>query len=106
MRLILMAAFVAVFFVATPAAAQRVLNLPMVCMPTDALEGGLAKRYQESQRALGLDSRKALIRLFTPDDGSTFTMVLTFPNGMSCILAAGKMWADRPQPRELPGVGT
>ena len=106
MRLFVTAAFVAVFFMATPAAAQRVLNLPMVCMPTEALEGGLAGRYQESQRALGLDSRKALVRLFTPDDGSTFTMVLTFPNGVSCILAAGEMWADRPQPRKLPDEGT
>ena len=50
----------------------------------------------------GLASNGKLVEVFSSDDGSTWTIVLTAPGGVSCIIAAGKYWENLP-PAEEPG---
>ena len=61
----------------------------------------LAKQYSEAPTDLGLASDGAVLELFTTPDGATWTMVLTLPNGLSRIVAAGQSWI-----RSLPRPNT
>jgi hypothetical protein len=62
--------------------------------PRSQIVNVLNQRYAEMPAALGLAHDGSLVEIFTSSDGSTWTMVLTQPNGMSRIMAEGKAWID------------
>ena len=70
-----------------PAAAQRP---PPPCAPHDMLVDLLAKRYQESVIGTGI-GKDALVELLVSPTG-TWTMIVTRPEGLSCLVAAGEAW--------------
>ena len=35
-----------------------------------------------------------VIELLRSKDGSTWTLLMTYPNGTSCVLRAGEYWED------------
>ena len=55
----------------------------------------LNAKYQESQRALGLINDKAMMEVYISAKG-TWTMVVTNDQDMSCVLAAGEAWDEKP----------
>ncbi len=55
----------------------------------------LAAKYQESQRALGLISEKAMMEIYTSPKG-TWTLLVTHDNGLSCVVASGEAWDELP----------
>lgn len=55
----------------------------------------LAKNYQESPSAFGIAGQRNLVELFVSKTG-TWTMLVTHPTGMSCIVAAGQSWEQFP----------
>ncbi len=55
----------------------------------------LAKNYQESPSAFGIAGQRNLVELFVSKAG-TWTMLVTHPSGMSCIVAAGQSWEQFP----------
>jgi hypothetical protein len=73
-----------------PATAQQ---LP--CGNRDDMVKSLSSQYREQPRALGLASQTAIIEVFTSNTGS-WTILLTRPDGASCILSAGEAWQDIP----------
>jgi hypothetical protein len=52
----------------------------------------LADRYKETPVALGLASNGNLLEVFSTDNGATWTIIVTSPNGTSCLVAAGQDW--------------
>jgi hypothetical protein len=52
----------------------------------------LSERYKEAPVALGLASNGNLLEVFSSDSGSTWTIIVTSPNGTSCLVAAGQDW--------------
>lgn len=54
--------------------------------------GHLAKKYQEAPIAIGVTSTGSLVEVLTTGDGETWTIIVSSPNGMSCLLAAGEGW--------------
>lgn len=80
---------------AGPAAAQT------ACMAHSDVAEQLAARYAEKATAIGVASSGEVIELFSSADGSTWTLVVTKPSGVSCPLAAGESW--EPLPIEAPG---
>jgi hypothetical protein len=46
---------------------------------------------------MGMSSGGNVIEVFTARDGKTWTILITHPDGNSCIVAAGKMWTAVPQ---------
>ena len=52
----------------------------------------LGERYAETPSALGLASNGGVIEVFAAKDGSTWTIVLTTPDGLSRIVATGEAW--------------
>ena len=52
----------------------------------------LRHRYKEAPAFIGLASGGAVVEVFTASDGETWTIVVTMPDGMSRVLAAGESW--------------
>ena len=77
---------------AGPAAAQG------LCMPREQIVEMLDARYSEAPVALGLASGGRLVEVFSTEDGSTWTLLLTAPDGTSCMMAEGQGWSALPGP--------
>lgn len=63
-----------------------------VCLPRATAVGELAKGYDEHSVGVGIGaSGEALYELFVADTG-TWTILVTRPDGTSCIAASGESW--------------
>lgn len=71
---------VAFLFVPVAEAAQ--------CGKADQVIAFLGKKYAEKVVGMGLVGTKGFMQLFVADAG-TWTVLLTTPEGISCIIAAG-----------------
>lgn len=63
----------------------------------------LDSQYKESPRAIGLVSQEAVLEIFVSETG-TWTVVVTDPAGVSCVLAAGQSWEEIPVASNAPGA--
>jgi len=53
----------------------------------------LSTGYKEAPVAMGLASNGALIEvLSSAENGKTWTIIITQPNGVSCVMATGESW--------------
>jgi hypothetical protein len=77
-------------FFAMPAAPATADD--QACGERDKLVGTLQKTYREKPIALGLSQDGSLVELLASADGSTWTILVTLPNGSSCIATAGEDW--------------
>jgi hypothetical protein len=67
------------------------------CASHDVLSKQLEKRFAEVPVALGLTGGgRMVVQVFASADGATWTVVLTDPEGKSCIAAAGRDWHSLP----------
>ena len=82
----------------SPASAQQA-----VCGDRNEIVARLESGYQESTTGVGLSATGGLIELYTSEKG-TWTLMLTQPNGVSCLIAAGDNWeqVDRPKAASQP----
>lgn len=70
---------------ATPLAGQ-VRN----CGPREAVVTRLAENYGETRQSMGLGSNNAVIEVFASDKTGSWTITVTQPNGMTCLVASGQ----------------
>ena len=56
----------------------------------------LAANFREAPVAMGIADGGNLLEVFAANDGATWTVVLTLPNGMSCLLMSGESWETVP----------
>lgn len=70
----------------TSADAQR-----MICEDRDRLIDILGERFEETQRAFGLQNDGRVFELYASPDGS-WSALITMPDGRSCLIAAGEAW--------------
>ena len=54
----------------------------------------LSKKYKESPVAVGVTNNGGLVEVLSTNKGSTWSIIVTTPNGMSCLVAAGEGWRD------------
>ena len=54
----------------------------------------LSKKYKESPVAVGVTNNGGLVEVLSTNQGSTWSIIVTTPNGMSCLVAAGEGWRD------------
>ena len=71
-----------------------------VCIARDSLLTQLESQYGEVSVAIGV-ADGALVELLTAKDGMTWTIIVTTPQGMSCLIASGEGW--RPLAPALDG---
>ena len=59
-----------------------------ICATHEKIAAGLKQNFGEEVQAIGITSVGALIEIYTSPHG-TWTVVLTIPNGPSCLIADG-----------------
>lgn len=67
------------------------------CALRDVVVEKLKTKYAEQLTAGGLhssQSRTAVVEVWASPETGTFTVMLTNPNGISCIMASGTDWFD------------
>lgn len=69
----------------------------LICAEREALLASLSKEFKEAPKELGLANNGALVELLTSRDGSTWTMLMTRPDGTACVIAAGEAWEELPE---------
>jgi hypothetical protein len=62
----------------------------------------LNQKYTERPNALGVQANGHLVEVFAANDGASWTIVVTRPDGWSCIVAVGKNWETLPNPTTQP----
>lgn len=73
----------------TPAPGQQ-------CDQRARVIGHLAQKYQETPVAIGVTASGGMVEVLTTGDGGTWTIILSNPNGTSCLVAAGEGWRALP----------
>jgi hypothetical protein len=63
-----------------------------LCLTTDALHTLLTDRYGEVMQGAGLDGAGLVVEVWTHPEGQSFTIVLTGPDGHSCVVRDGELW--------------
>ncbi len=76
-------------FISTAAAAQP------VCGSHGTVAENLNKGYAEAPVSMGVTTSGSVIEVFASENG-TWTLVITQPNGLSCLIAAGLDWESLP----------
>jgi len=56
----------------------------------------LSTKYSEKPIAMGIAANGGLIEVLTSKEGSTFTIIVTMPEGETCMVAAGEGWENLP----------
>ena len=72
---------------ATPGAAAN------MCTERQKMVSALSNKYKEARRGLGIASRTGVMEFYVSPAG-TWTVLMTMPNGVSCIVAAGRDWEE------------
>ena len=85
------------FAAAAPAQAQS------VCGDRAEIIKVLGSKYKEMPTAFGIAGQRNLVELFTSTTGS-WTMLMTEPKGVTCILATGQSWEEVPPNQKLTGL--
>ncbi|MBM3504909.1 MAG: hypothetical protein FJX65_13670 [Alphaproteobacteria bacterium] len=72
----------------------------VACLPHEHLVDALLRTHQERPTFVGLTARGDLMEVFTSLDTGTWTIVVTSPRGISCLLVDGDSW----EPAKLQSV--
>ena len=68
------------------------------CLPYPEMRKALQGNYSENPVAFGVHADGRLMQVFASDAGDTWTVVMTSPQGISCIVADGNDWYVLPLP--------
>ena len=87
--------------VALPAATHAQTN----CAERTTVTERLAGKYGEVFAGGGLKNAEAIFEVWKSAESGTWTIIMTLPNGQSCVMAAGTDWRDGlPEtPAGIPG---
>ncbi len=90
-------------FAAVILAAQNTLAAPQCALRADVLET-LAQTYGETRRAVGIASDQTVMEVFASTETGSWSLTVTLPNGMTCLVAAGQHYEALAE--ELPAKGS
>ena len=60
-----------------------------MCAARPAVMEKLAEKYGETRRSMGLAANNGIVELHASEDTGSWTITVTHPNGMTCLVAAG-----------------
>ncbi len=62
----------------------------------------LETQFGEVRQAMGLNRANAVVEVFASAETGTWTILVTTPNGMSCLIATGELWESQTGPLRRP----
>lgn len=94
----------AVATAAVPAGAQS--DPTMACGSREEMTERLKRSFGEAQTGLGLVSAAQVLEVWSSEETGTWTILMTDPDGQSCMVAAGEAWKSVPIDAVLKGEPT
>ena len=67
-----------------------------LCGKRQVITQQLLQKYKESTVGLGVTSQGRLIEVLTTVDGTTWSIIMTTPEGVTCLVASGESWRTKP----------
>ena len=67
-----------------------------VCGKRADLLSQLSGRWSEAPVAMGLKDDGSMLEIIAASDGATWTVLVTYPGGSSCVVATGERWENAP----------
>ncbi len=64
-----------------------------VCAKRSEVVARLREGYGETRRAYGLERADAMYEVFASDGAGTWTIIVSSPDGVSCLVASGRNWS-------------
>lgn len=83
------AALVATVLTAPSASAQ---STSRNCAPREVVVQRLAERYGESRKSIGIGQEGTVMETFASEDTGTWTITVTMPTGVTCLVASGQSY--------------
>ena len=96
MKRLAIAVSVVLLGAAAPVAAGSPAAMQPACRTHADIKQLLTEQFAELPAAVGLQANGDLIQVFAAKDGTTWTIVTTRPDGLSCIVALGQHWEALP----------
>ena len=91
-------ALTATFIATDPAAAQVSRN----CADRESIVTRLAERFGETRQSIGLGSNNQVMEVYASLETGTWTITVTHPNGMTCLVAAGQAFETLAEDKVIP----
>lgn len=63
----------------------------------------LSAQFGETPRGIGLRQNDGLVEVFASEKTGSWTILMTRPDGQTCLVAAGQHWEDDAAHRAKPG---
>ena len=73
-------------------AAQHATAAPSYCGPRDNVAAQLEAQYGETRQSVGLSQEDHLLEVFASLETGSWTITITTPDGVSCLVAAGQAY--------------
>lgn len=87
-------------FTANSVSAQAGRN----CGNRDKIVDRLLNHYGEVRTGAGLTPNNGMMEVYASDEKGTWTIIITTPSGMSCLIAAGQDWQVGPPALTKSGI--
>ncbi len=63
----------------------------------------LAEKYGETLQSVGMHSNNGVLEVYASKKTGSWTILVTSPDGKTCLIAAGQMWENDVTPLTKPG---
>lgn len=73
------------------------------CAPRDIVVTRLADGYGETRQSMGLGANNSIVEVFASEESGTWTITVTTPNGLTCLVASGQAFEELAE--ALPAKG-
>ncbi|GGH38685.1 hypothetical protein SAMN05444007_11124 [Cribrihabitans marinus] len=73
-------------------AAQQLQAQPRNCAPREVVMKKLAEEFGETRRGIGLVQEGSVMEVFASDGSGSWTITVTLPSGVTCLVAAGEAY--------------
>ncbi len=90
-------------FAALILATQNARGEGAQCGARDAVVERLSAGYGETRRSLGLAANNAVLEVFASEATGTWTVTVTLPDGMTCLVASGDNYQTVTEKPAAPG---
>lgn len=66
-----------------------------LCSPREKVLTQLSSKYSEAPIAVGVTNNGKLVEVLSSGNGDTWTIIMTSPEGTSCVMAVGEAWQSK-----------
>lgn len=79
---------------------------PGQCAARDKVVGVLAAKYGETRHGIGIASNNTVMEVFASEKTGTWTITVTMPTGVTCMVASGQGYEALAEAVPVPGTPT